>query len=432
MSLGWGIGILLLLMILSAFFSGSETAITSMGKGRLEFLIKEHKRKGKALKALIDEPNDLITAIVIGNNFVNIMAASMATVLSIQLLYSKLKLLNQTEAGLVATIVMTISLLVMGEITPKNLAKNNAERLTLACVNIIFLLSRILKPFIAAFKWISESMIKIMPSSYHGKEQPQASEEQIEYLIGISEERGLLDEEEGEMIRRIFAYDDMAARQVMVPRPDVKAIEVNTPLKDVKEIVTKDGHSRFPVYEDNRDNVMGVLYAKDLLRAKDNEKLTDIIRPAYYTSTTKPINDLLRDFQRDKQHMAIVMDEYGGMAGIVTLEDIMEEIVGEIEDEYDKPEQPIKKIAANQFIVDGNTEVDLLNEELNLELPLDEGVTVSGLLLHRFEDIPEEGESVKIDTVLITVEDASEREILKVKLELLPTSSEAEEAETAS
>jgi CBS domain containing-hemolysin-like protein len=417
MSLIEGGILLFLLILLSALFSGSETAITSMERARLGYLAKEYPRKGKALKLLIEDPNSLITAIVIANNFVNIFASSIATVLSIQLLQP---FLSNAEAGLVATILMTLYLLAFGEITPKSIAKNHAERFTLAMIRPIYGLACLLHPLVLLFRWFSSLIIKALPPELQGKEQVAVSEEQIKYLVDVSEERGLLDKEDVEMIKRIFTYDDMVAEQVMVPRPDVVSIAIDTPLEEIRKIVAQDGHSRFPVYEGNQDNVIGFLYAKDLLKAEDNQTLRELLRPPFYTSTTRPINELLRDFQREHQHMAVVVDEFGGMAGIVTLEDILEEIVGEIEDEYDQPEQPIHRISASEFIIDGDTEIDLLNERLGLELPLDEGVTISGLLLKRFEDIPEEGESLQIDHVRLTVEEASEREILKVRLELLP------------
>lgn len=429
MSIGWGIGILLLLTFLAAWLSGSETAITSMEKARLGYLIKKHPRKARALEALRDDPNTLITAILIANNFVNLFASSIATVMSIQLLQ---RWLNDAEAGFVATVLLTFYILIFGEITPKNVAKSHAEKITLKTIVPIYLLARALHPLTVFFRAMSRGLIQTLPAAYRGQEQVEVSEDQIKYLLRISKERGLLDEKEAEMIERIFAYDDMVAEQVMVPRPDVKAIEINTPLEKAKEIVAEDGHSRFPVYEGTLDNVIGILYAKDLLRAKPGQTLRELIRPPFYTSTTRPINQLLRDFQRERQHMAIVVDEFGGMAGIVTLEDILEEIVGEIVDEYDELKQPIKRISADEYIIDGDTEIDLINEELNLNLPLDEGVTISGLLLHRFEDIPDEGDSVKVNGALITVEEASEREILKVRLKLLPPEEAEAEAKAKS
>lgn len=261
-----------------------------------------------------------------------------------------------------------------------------------------------------------------MPHQYRNPEQIQVSEDQLKMLLEISEERGLLDEEEGEMIRRILSYDDMAVHQVMVPRTDVVAIEIDTPLSEVLDIVAKEGFSRYPIYENNKDNIIGILYAKDLLLLKGEQNLKDILRSPFFTPTTKPISDLLGEFKKNKTHIAIVVDEYGGMAGIITLEDILEEIVGEIEDEYDKPERLIQKVAEGEFVVEGDTEVDRINEELGINLPLDEGVTISGLLLHRLESIPKTGESITVNTsssyVYITVTEATEQKIVKVKIEV--------------
>lgn len=417
MSLTWGIVLLLLLVVLSALFSASETALTSMGRARLEYLIKAHPRKGKALRALRDEPNTLITALLIANNFTNLLASSIATLLSLQLLRPRL---TPGQAGLVATVLVTLYLLALGEITPKSLAKNHPERFTLAVIGPVYLLSRLLRPLVRLFRWLAEALLRLLPRSLQGREQPGVSEEQIKYLIEISKERGLLEKEDVEMIKRIFTYDDLAAERVMVPRTEVKAIEINTPLEEARQFMAQERHSRYPAYEGDRDNVVGFLYAKDLLTARPDQSLRELLRPPFYTSTTRPINELLRDFQRAHQHMAVVVDEFGGMAGIVTLEDILEEIVGEIEDEYDRPEQLIQRVGANEYLIDGDAEIDLVNEKLGLELPLDEGVTISGLLLARFEAIPEEGESLQIDRVKLTVAEASEREILKVRLELLP------------
>jgi putative hemolysin len=418
MSLGWGLGTLFLLTVLSAFFSGAETAITSMGKLRLQTLAKEYPAKRKALKALIEEPNNMITSILIANNFVNLLASSIATVLSIQALPG----LTKAEAGMIATVLLVIYLLIFGEISPKNLAKNNSEKITLKVINLLFGFSKLIRPLTILFQKISQILLKVMPHQYRNPEQIQVSEDQLKMLLEISEERGLLDEEEGEMIRRILSYDDMAVHQVMVPRTDVVAIEIDTPLSEVLDIVAKEGFSRYPIYENNKDNIIGILYAKDLLLLKGEQNLKDILRSPFFTPTTKPISDLLGEFKKNKTHIAIVVDEYGGMAGIITLEDILEEIVGEIEDEYDKPERLIQKVAEGEFVVEGDTEVDRINEELGINLPLDEGVTISGLLLHRLESIPKTGESITVNTsssyVYITVTEATEQKIVKVKIEV--------------
>lgn len=466
MNLAGSLILLAVLTCLSFYFSVTEMAMASFSRLRLKLVIKEHPRKARALQTLLDDPNSLITTLAIVNNFVNLLASSVATLL----IYRFLKL-TPAETALLATLIVTFYILILGEITPKNLGKNNPERLTLLLIKPIWWASRVLHPLTVFFRTAAAMLIRLLPSSYRGKEQIHVSEDQIKLLLELSEERGLLEKPEAAMIKRIFTYDDLVARQVMIPRPDVVAIQVNTPLTEVKEIIAHEGHSRYPVYERTRDNIVGILHAKDLSRfgyeesqklaqyrkilhdelpqklseAQSNpaqlqklqeqkafyeaevrrlrEKLShvqlkDIIRPAYFTAITKPINQLLREFQKKKKHMAVVIDEFGGMAGIITLEDILEEIVGEIHDEHDEPRELIKKLSEREFLIDGGLAIDELNERLSLNLPANEGVTISGLLLHRLEDLPKTGQTITVDGVSIKVEEASEKEILKVKLSL--------------
>ncbi len=475
MSISWGLATLVVLTILSFCFSVSEMAIVSVSRLRLKSMIREHPRLARALQALYDDPTSLITALAIVNNFVNLLASSVATMLTLQVLPG----LSRSETALVATLLITIYLLIFGEITPKHLGKNNAERLTPLVIGPLYWLSVALRPLTLAFHTIAQGLLKVFPSQYRTREPVHVSEDQIKLLIEMSEERGMLQEEEAQMIRRIFAYDDLVAQQVMVPRTRVVAIEINTPLAEVREIIAREGHSRYPVYERSLDNIRGILHAKDLLRFGYAEKqkldeykrklqdelpqrlkealtpeetrklmeekafyeaeirrlrdllskarLEHIIRPAFFTAPNKPIRKLLRDFQKNKKHMAIVVDEYGGLMGVVTLEDILEEIVGEIRDEYDEPEEKraamqIKQVSPTAYLVDGETPIDQINARLSLELPLGEAVTVGGLLLHRLAEIPKVGMSLTIDGARITVTEATEKEVRKVRIEVLTPS----------
>lgn len=428
MSIGAQIALLFFFIGCSAYFSSAETAITSLDEGRLRYLVNAHKKKRRGLLHLIDEPNDLITALLILNNLTNVAASSLMTLVAVQVLAQGLP---TYQAGLIATGVMTVSLLIFGEITPKNFAKNNAERFTLATINQIYFFTRLLKPFIVIFRGIAYGIMRVFGEDLSKEEPLAVSDEQIETLIDASEESGLIDAEDGEMIRRILDFDEMTAEQVMVSRTDVQAIEVRTSPAKAREIVAADGHSRFPVYDRVPDNVVGALYAKDLLAQVDtpNPTLHGLLRSVYYTPTTKPINALLREFQKTQVHMAVVIDEYGGMAGIVTLEDIMEEIVGEIEDEYDRPTALIKRISSDEALVDGDTSVHELNRTMDLELPEDEGVTVSGLIIHRLEAMPKANDSVTVGPVFLTVDGATETEITSVKVVVDRTVENEEEEE---
>lgn len=475
MSISWGLTVLAVLTILSFFFSVSEMAIASVSRLRLKTMIRERPHQARSLQALYDDPTSLITALAIVNNFVNLLASSIATVLTLQLFPA----LSGSETALVATLLITVYLLIFGEITPKQLGKNNAERLTPVVIGPLYWLSVVLHPLTRAFQGIANGLLRLFPSQYRTREPVHVSEDQIKLLIELSEERGMLQEEEGEMIRRIFAYDDLVAQQVMVPRTRVIAIEINTPLAEVREIIAREGHSRYPVYERSLDNIRGILHAKDLLRfgyaekqkldeykrklqdelpqrlkeaqsSEEMKRLTEekafyeaeirrlrellsearlehIIRPAFFTAPNKPIRKLLRDFQKNKKHMAIVVDEYGGLMGMVTLEDILEEIVGEIRDEYDEPEEKkaalqIRQIAPTVYLVDGETPLDELNTRLSLDLPLSEAVTIGGLLLHRLAEIPKVGTALTVDGARITVTEATEKEVRKVRIEVLTLS----------
>jgi len=415
-SLGAQFALLIVLIILSAYFSSAETAITSLARGRLRYLINTHERKRRGLKHLLEEPNDLITALLVLNNLANVMASSLMTLLAITLLPSAMP---EYQKGLIATVVMTITLLVFSEITPKNFAKHNAERFTLATIGQVHALTRLLRPIILVFRAIARGIGYLFGVDLSEQEPLAVSDEQIETLIDASEESGLIDEADGEMIRRILDFDEMTAEQVMVPRTDVQAIEIGTSLDEARAIVARDGHSRFPVYEGVPDSVTGMLYAKDLLASDPTDAsitLRRLLRPAYYAPTTQPINVLLREFQREKVHMAVIVDEFGGMAGIATLEDILEEIVGEIEDEYDRPAALMKRLATGEAVVTGDTAVHDLNRTLGIELPEDEGVTVNGLIQHRLGTMAKTGDRVEIPPITLVVERATDREITSVRV----------------
>ncbi len=414
-AIGAQAALLVFLVVCSAYFSSAETAITSLDEGRLSYLVSAYKKKRKAFSALLKEPNNLITALLILNNLTNIGASSLMTLVVLRFFP---KGIPNYQVGLLATGIMTVSLLIFGEITPKNFAKKNAERYALATINQIYFFSRLLWPLIVVFRWLAYGIVRLFGEDLSQEEPIPVSDEQIETLIDASEERGLLDVEDGAMIRRILSFDEMTANQVMIPRPDVQLIEAETSLAEVREIVIKDGHSRFPVYEQTPDNIVGTLYAKDLLApaADSRTSLRDMLRPVYYTPTSKPINVLLREFRRERVHMAVVVDEFGGMAGIITLEDILEEIVGEIEDEYDHPIMLIKRISPDEALIDGDTSIHQLNQAMDLDLPEDKGVTINGLLFHFLAAMPKNGEQVTIGSVTITVEKATERESTSVRV----------------
>ena len=416
MSIGLQLIILAILVTLSGLCSSSETAITSLNQIRVRLLSTKYQNKSKALEVLADNPNRLITSILILNNLVNIAASSIATLLFLQVLPAGI---STFQKGIITTLTMTTILLVLGEITPKNFAKNNPERYTLTIINFVYYSSVLLKPFIVGFQSLSHSILNLFSEELTHREPTRVSEEELKTLIDIAQERELFGKQEGEMIKRIFSYDDLTANEAMVPRTETHTIDANSTVEEAKQLVSEYGHSRYPVRDGQVDEIIGILYSKDLLRHSESPDLSvrELLRPVYYTPITKPINALLREFQGKKIHLAVVLDEYGGMAGIITLEDILEEIVGEIEDEFDVHEEMIEEIGDGQVLINGECEVKEINRSLDLNLPED-NVTISGLLIDRLEDIPNTGTQITINGVELTIEKASKRRIKKVKLEL--------------
>lgn len=413
------------LLLLSAFFSASETALSSVSELRLHHLIRRtaSRPKIRALEHLLRDPNDFITCLVIYNNLVNVGASSMATLLFLRLLPSNLP---PYVTGLVATVVLTTLLLLIGEITPKNLARNRSEAVALAVVVPVWRLTRATRFVVRFFRGAAAQLVRPFRVEFFRLEPTPLSKDELVSIIELGEERGALSRDHGAMMRRILALGGLTAEEVMVPRTEVQAIDVEMAVPDVVQFVVSVGHSRYPVYDGSPDNVIGILHTKDLLphlaSCQTDLSVASLLRQVSYVPTTKPIGDLLREFQQERSHMAVVVDEYGGVAGIVTLEDVLEEIVGEIEDEYDRRRRRplIRRLSPTEAIVDGNAEVRTVNRSLNANLPEDVAVTVAGLVLEKLGDIPEIGTKLRIGRTEITVERASAREITTLRLALLP------------
>jgi len=423
-SIGSQVFLLFVLLGLSAFFSASETALSSLFELRVRHLLKTSKgRKAKALEHLLRDPNDFITALVLCNNLVNVGASALATLLFLRLLPADAP---AYLTGLVTTAVMTTLLLLFGEVTPKTLAKNRPEAVGLGVVVWVWYLTRALRPLVWALRATSTGLVKPFGVDLLVREGPPITRDQFLSLIEVAEERGAITTQFADMMRRILTLDQTTADEVMVPRTDIKAIEVNTPVQEAVEFVVRDGHSRYPVYRETLDQVIGILHAKDLLayaKAGNTQvSLASLLRPVIFVPTTKPVSALLREFQQERAHMAIVVDEYGGVAGLVTLEDVLEEIVGEIEDEYDRRRQRtlIRRLSPSEALVDGDAEVKRVNRTLGLSLPEEEAVTIAGLILETLGDIPEPGTKLRFGTVELTVEEATEREIQLVRVTIQP------------
>jgi CBS domain containing-hemolysin-like protein len=392
---------------LSAFFSGSETALVSLNKIRIKRLAEEGDRNAKILEELIRYPNRLLATVLVGNNIVNIAAAAIATSIAIGIFHN-------WGVG-VATGVMTLLVLVFGEMTPKSMAASNAERISLMVARPLSLLVKIFYPVVRALVFITKPLVRMLGGDISLNQF--FTTEEFKMLVKVGAEEGVIEKEEKEMIHGIIEFGETEAKEVMAPRIDIVGIESTASIEEANELVLKSGYSKIPVYEGSIDNIIGVLHARDLLKAVEGKKsIKEIMRPVYYVPETKKLDELLKELRKRKTQIAIVVDEYGGTAGLVTVEDIVEEIVGEIMDEFDVEEIPIQKIDEKTVMLDARLNIGDLNDALELNLPEEEFDTIGGLIFNTLGKIPVTGERVEINGVILTVVKMRGRRITKVKL----------------
>jgi len=407
---------LLSFIILSAFFSGTETALFSLHKLQLKKMQKEEENNWriKSIIRLLDDPQRTLISILIGNMFVNIAASSLATYLAI-------KLIGNIGIG-IASGIMIFTILVFGEIVPKSLAVVNAEKISKRVARPIEIISIGLFPLIKVFK-----VVIIVLYYFFGKksirEKKEITEEDLITLIDAGKDEGVIEEEENEMIRNIFEFGDTMVKEVMIPRVDMACISSDTKLGSILKLIKKMGHSRIPVYEETIDNIIGILYAKDLLSmyeqwyaSKEKFDLKGIIREAYFVPENKKIDELLDIFQKDRIQIAIAIDEYGGTAGLITMEDVVEEVVGEIIDEYDKEIKLFEMIGDNIVIADAIISIDKINEILNIEIPENGFETLGGFIYDLLGRVPEKDEKIKYQNCQIIIEQVIKNRIRRVKI----------------
>jgi putative hemolysin len=395
---------LCILLLLSAFFAGSEIALFSANKVRIRKLAEEGSSKAVILNRLIERPNRLLATILVGNNIVNVGIAAIVTSIAISFFGNK-------GVG-IAIGVATLLILIFSEITPKALAAKNAERVSLFVARPISILVRLLYPVVRGIVLVTTPVIKIFGGE---AKRPFITEEEIKMLVEVGEKEGIIEKDEREMINGVFKFGDTTAKEVMVPRIDISAIDGSATLEEAKKLVLETGYSRTPVYEESIDNVVGFLFSKDLLKtSREDAKVKGILRQAYYVPETKKLDEILDEMQAGRTQMAIVVDEYGGTAGIVTLEDLVEEIVGEILDE--KEELPIKIIDDTTALVNAKTSISDVNETLGTALPEDDFGTLAGLVFNTLGEIPVAGEKVEVDNVTLVVERMRGRRISRIKV----------------
>ncbi len=401
---------------LSGFFSSVETALTSLDKLSAKELLKENSRKAKLLNVWLENPNRLLTAILIGNNFVNVCASITATLLAINLsdhFDIKQSLLVGIAAGLV-----TLIILVFGEITPKLFAKQNSKKVVLFSLKPLFILAGLLSPVIKVLVFTANLLIRMLG----GKTSKYISvftEDEIRAMIDISADEGVIEKEENKMIKEVLDFGDTIVREVMLPRISMKCIDINTPVEQVIRKVVEIGHSRIPVYRKTIDDMVGTLYARDILNAINGGKLLSIeehMRQVKFVPETKKVMDLLNEFKKGRFHMAVVVDEYGVTSGLITMEDLLEEITGEIHDEYDIDEKVFQRTDDGAVIVLAKEGLDKVEDELGVELPSDNFDSIGGLVIDLFGRIPKKGESIAFRNLKFIIEESSRKRIIKIKI----------------
>ena len=375
--------IIVICLVLSAYFSATETAFSTFNRIRLKNLAEKGNKRAEAALELADNYDTLISTILIGNNIVNILASAMGTILFTALLKS------QDLGATVSTAVLTVVVLIFGEISPKTIAKNNPESFVLFSTPLIKFFYIILFPFSFVFKLWQNLLAKVFKKS----DDQGMTEEELISIIEEAEEEGGIDEEEGNLIKSAIEFGDLTVEDIFTPRIDVTAISKDATKQEIVSVFTESGYSRLPVYEDELDNTIGILYYKDFYFKAYNKPvhITEIIKPVIYVAKSQPVNELMKELQEKQLHLAIVTDEFGSVAGIVTLEDILEEIVGEIWDEHDEIIEEIKELSEGEYVVSGKSNTDKFFSQIDLdEEP--EAVTIGGWAMDALGKIPEVGD----------------------------------------
>ena len=405
------IGLLIVLLLGSGFFSASETSLMSLSKIRIRYMEDEGVKGAKLVGSLIEKSSDLLSSILVGNNIVNIAATSVSTSLFISIF---------GDGGVaIATAVMTVLVLVFGEITPKTIAANSPEKVAVVVSKPISIIMKITKPIVWVFNLLTGIIFKIMGIDNDGV-KPFITEEELKAMVNVSHEEGVLEMEEREIINNVFQFGDMQAKEAMIQRLDMVAIDIEDSYDEIIELFKSEKLSRLPVYQESIDDIVGILNIKDIIFLSDEEienfDIKDYVREAFFTYEFKKITQLLEEMKKEKTQMAIVVDEYGGTAGLLTIEDLVEVIVGDIDDEYDEEEEEIVKINDNEYLVEGSTKISDVNEQLGINLESEEFDSIGGFIIGYLKRIPEENEIIEVEDVKFKVESIDKNRINKIRI----------------
>ncbi len=417
-STGIQIAAIVILLCLSAFFSSAETALTTVNKMRVRTLAEAGNKQAITLTKVIENPSKMLSTILVGNNIVNLSASSLATTAAMQLFGSR-------AVGL-ATGILTLLILVFGEISPKTVSTIYAEKIALMYAGIINILMIVMTPLIFFINQLSLAflfLIRVNPN----KKPDSITEDELRTIVQVSHEEGVIEIEEKKMINNVFDFGDTLVKDIMVPRIDMVMVDVNATFDEIIDVFREEMFTRVPVYEESTDNVIGIINMKDLLLVDKDEEFSirKYLRQPLYTYEFKKTAELMVEMRKTFNNIVIVLDEYGATAGLVTLEDMLEEIVGEIRDEYDEDEEnELQKIADNEYVVEGSMKLDDLNDFLDLKLESDDYDSIGGLVIGQLEHLPEQGEEVVCENLRLVVENVEKNRIDKIHLYLLNTESD--------
>jgi len=401
--------VLIILIMLSSFFSASETALMSISKIRVRRMVEENVKGANKVKILVDNPSGLLAAILVGNNVVNIASSSLATVIAINIFGSK--------GVAISTVLMTVLILIFGEITPKTLASQNSEQISLKVANPLFIVSTIFKPVVIITTTISNFFVKLFGGKTDGN-KPFITEDELKTIVDVSEEEGILKSEEKDMIHNVFQFGDLYAKDVMVQRVDMIALDIEESLDNIILLIKEEGYSRIPIYLDNIDNVVGILNVKDIIFMEDTKdfNLKNYMREITYTYEFRKATELFKDMNKNRQHMVVVLDEYGGTVGIVTIEDLIEEIVGEISDEYDDEEPEIYVVKEDEYIVDGSVRIEDINELIGTKIESEDFDSIGGFIIGILDRFPNVNEEINFNNYRFIIEDIDRNRIKKIRI----------------
>ncbi len=406
--------ILVILLLGSFFFSATETALTSLDRYRIKTLIEE--KKVKSLQMWMDHPNKILAAILVGNNIVNLAAAALTTYLAVN--FSSSLYITKEWATVLATILITMVILILGEITPKTFAKHLPEVVAVWTIKLVVLVHYLLEPLIKGLIFVTNPLVKMLGGNIK-RDMLFDKDEEIRFLVSEGVREGVLGKDQKEMIHGVLEFGDKVTGDIMIPRIDMECVDITLEKDKFIDLVVEAGHSRVPIYQGNLDNIIGIIHVKDLLNAwRCNELIViqDLIRPVYFVPETKKVNNLLRQMQKGHQHMAVVVDEYGVPSGLITMEDLVEQIVGDILDEYDIEDLSLEPMGDGSVQIDGKMNIYEVNEKLKINLPSEDFNTVSGFVVDLLGRVPRKDEEISYKDLKFTIVETNRRRIITLKV----------------